>query len=146
MSVKGLLKNLLNRHFCMYISDLSSIPLIPEAELALQCFWHFLILLQINMPQLRDFGLKIDITWCNHEYNEIILQRNKAWALARSTGSDADWQAFRRLRNICTYMVKRAKSTSCLKNLSDCGHDMKFWKVVKSLKGTISPSFPQQIK
>ena len=84
--------------------------------------------------------------WFTHDISEATTNRNKAWALARSTGSAAAWQSFRHLRNKCTHLVKMAKSKYFVNHLSACGSNpTKFWKTVKSLKGVSPPTLPQQI-
>lgn len=71
--------------------------------------------------------------WFTHELSEKLQERNLAWATARLTDSTYDWQSFRRMRNRCLSMIRKAKSTYFLNCASENGgNSAAVWKVVKS--------------
>lgn len=135
-------KVILNLHE-LHTSKLSVANFIPDTELApqhIQTVFNLLADKDTPVKKLRVENRRI--LRFTHEVGEAILKRNRARVLAKLTDSEGDWQSFGRLKNNCTYTVKKAKSIIYLKNLSDWD---KFWKVVKSLQGITSFSLQQQI-
>ena len=146
---KRSLKNLDDQAFLFDLlsSNPTSIELIPDVGVALSHFLSVFHAVTDKHAPFKKCRIKNRFNpWFTHDISEATTNRNKAWALARSTGSAAAWQSFRHLRNKCTHLVKMAKSKYFVNHLSACGSNpTKFWKTVKSLKGVSPPTLPQQI-
>lgn len=72
--------------------------------------------------------------WFTPELAKLLQDRNAVWAKARSTKAESDWLHFRKLRNLCTSQIKKAKSDFYLLETSqNLNNPIKFWKMVKSL-------------
>lgn len=81
---------------------------------------------------LSGSGQKIDVTWgfLTKNGSDCFEKKQSTGLLTRPFG-----------RNDCTYMA-----TFYLRNQSKCGNNpAEFWKVVKSLRGITSSSFPQHV-
>ena len=78
-------------------------------------------------------------SWFTPELSEFIRNRDVAWAMARSTDSGRDWQSFRKLRNLCVKLIRKAKSNYYINTLADCtGNPYKFWETVRTLKCSLT--------
>ena len=71
----------------------------------------------------------------------MLHERNAAWSKARKTTLESDWLHFRRLRNLCTVAIRKAKAEHFLSETSqNLNNPLKFWKTIKSLAGTTNES------
>lgn len=120
---------------------------ISDSDQALNCFTSLLNSIADKPALFKKLMVRDRANpWFTHELSEKLQERNFAWAKARLTDSMYDWQSFRRMRNICLSLVRKAKSTYLLNCASENGENSgAFWKVVKSLKQNSIPSLPLQV-
>ena len=139
------------KHFCeqaffhdLYHYDWNGISLIGEVELAWKFFYDgFLSIVNKHAP-LRKFRVKgRNNPWFSPDLNNLLIERNLAWARARQSQKEADWLSFRQLRNKCTSFIKRTKSEFYLSETTkNLNNPKKFWKVIKSSSGHVSTEYP----
>ena len=133
----------------LYENGINSVELIYDAEQALDHFISvFNCVSDIHAPYKKLRVKNRSNPWFSHEVSSLLHKRNAAWKLARSSGTTANWQSFRQLRNKCTNVIRRAKSSFYVNSFTACGNNSsKFWKIFNSINGP-SPSsstLPKQI-
>ena len=126
----------------MFCSDLATVSCIPDPELALENVSSIFIPLADKHAPFKQFRVKDRSNpWFSSVLSELIQVRNQAWAKARKTDSVVDWQSFRQLRNRCTILNNKDKSSYFLSSISDsAGDPSNFWKTVNALQHTNSSS------
>lgn len=132
----------------LYHSEFLSTCCFLDPVLALAFFSSIVTSMSDKHAPLKNHRVRNRTSsWFSPELSGLFLQKNRAWALARKTGTPADWLFFRQLRNKCTAAVKKAKSNYFLNAMTDsAGDPAKFWKTVNSLKrGNSAVSLPKQI-
>uniref|UniRef100_A0A669EJS2 Reverse transcriptase domain-containing protein n=1 Tax=Oreochromis niloticus TaxID=8128 RepID=A0A669EJS2_ORENI len=109
--------------------------LIPDIHLAWDYFKKIFMKILNKHAPIRKIRVKgRENPWFSSELSESIHQRNVTWAKARKSDSLTDWLDFRKLRNKCTTLIKKAKSEYYLSVTSEnLNNPQKFWKVIKSL-------------
>ena len=72
--------------------------------------------------------------WLSCEVKKSMNDRDKRLRKVRKSKNEADWVAYKRLRNYCTNLIKRSK-TSFHRNLlaENIGNPRKFWSTVKTI-------------
>lgn len=125
-------------------ADWSRVSIIPDAELAWSVFADLLTsIIDKHAPYKRYRVKGRDNPWFTDELAKLIHERNYYWAKARKSNLDAHWTTFRRLRNKCTALVKKAKSSYYLAlTAENLNNPRKFWQTIKSLSPKNSSSFP----
>ena len=74
--------------------------------------------------------------WLSPELSSLLKPRDDAWAKARKSKSQDDWQILKQLRNRFTSLVKKAKSNfNVEKTTRNLNNPKKFWQVVNSSFG-----------
>ena len=72
--------------------------------------------------------------WLSCEVKKSMNDRDKLLRKARKSKNEADWVAYKRLRNYCTNLIKRSKA-SFRRNLlaENIGNPRKFWSTIKTI-------------
>ena len=131
----------------LFINDLISInwdryQLIPTAQDA----WDFLysVFTQVvdkHAPWKISKVKGQHLPWINPDLLSLFRQRDKAWAKFRRTRENADWETYRKLRNISKTMTRNSKSDyykECLSNKFK--NPKQFWNSIKTIINTSNKS------
>lgn len=87
------------------------------------------------------------LPWVSPELIQLFRQRDKAWATFRRTRNDADWEAYRQLRNKSKTKTRDAKANyykDCLSR--DFKNPKQFWKKMNSVMDTSDKHDINQIR
>lgn len=77
--------------------------------------------------------------WLSRDVKKLLNDRDKLLRKARRTKNENDWASYKRLRNLCTNRVKRAKSHYYRSLLNEnTANPRKFWSTIKTI-------FPTQV-
>lgn len=122
-----------------------------DVDLAWNFFKSTFVALINKHAPIRRLGVKgRDNPWFDESIAILIKQRDNAWAKAKRDKNKNPrlWDVYRALRNKCTRLIKNAKSEYYLNLLNQNLNDPnKFWKLVKSTSGSVSPTtFPDLLK
>ncbi len=123
-------------------ADWSRVSIIPDVELAWSYFADLLMsIIDKHAPYKRYRVRGRENPWFSEELANLIHERNYYWAKARKSNTVALWTTFRCLRNKCTALVKKAKSSYYLALTAENLNNLrKFWQTIKSLSQNNSSS------
>lgn len=75
------------------------------------------------------------------ELSDLIHKRNTRWAKARKGNSQTEWQLFRALRNECTLLIRKYKSSFYYESTkANLNNPTKLWKTIKSMNANTNSS------
>ena len=136
-----------------FINDIISInwdryQLIPNVQDA----WDFLFS-ELNTVIDKHAPLKTNkvkgrhLPWISADLIRLFRQRDAAWAIFHKSKNPADWDDYRRLRNLSKTMTRNAKSNYYKESLiEDFKNPKQFWSKIKSITNASVKSVPKQIK
>ncbi len=91
--------------------DWEKISLIPDIECAWNYFYEGLINIINKHAPFKKYCVKgRDNPWFSPTLSNSLHEHDVAWARARHSDLQSDWLCFRRLRNRCTMMTRKAKA------------------------------------
>ena len=87
------------------------------------------------------------LPWITADLLSLFRQRDKAWAKFWQIRDNADWETYRKLRNLSKTMTRNAKSDyfkECLSNKFK--NPKQFWNALKSIINTYDKSYINKIR
>lgn len=141
---RRLFKNFNDQAFLHDLAEVSwdRLSLIPDINNAWTFFYDSFIEIINKHAPIKKMRLRNRCSpWFNHDLAEQLRQKNFTWRRARKSKSPVDWLSFRRIRNICTQSIRKAKTDYFQEQFKGCGSNpRKFWKTVKDMEGKTAPS------
>lgn len=131
----------------LFIHDIIAInwdryQLIPDVQNAWDFLHSELTTIINNHAPLKMTKVKgRHLPWISADLISLFRQRDAAWA------RDADWEEYRKLRNLSKTMTRNAKANYYKESLTeDFKNPKQFWCKIKSIINVSNKSIPRQIK
>lgn len=136
-----------------FINDIISInweryQLIPYVQEAWDFLYSELSSIIDKHAPLKTTKVKgRHLPWINADLISLFRQRDSAWATFRKSKIPADWEEYRKLRNLSKTMTRNAKSNYYKESLSENFRNSKqFWSKIKTITSASNKSVPKQMK
>lgn len=115
----------------------SWIPVLtaPDVNTALNIF-NFIVkdIFDKHAPMIEKRIKGRSCPWIDQDLKNIMNQRDKLYRKAKHSKSDADWNAYKTLRNKCVNMQRKAKGVYHKNKINENRlNPKKFWKTVKDI-------------